>query len=329
MARPRGFATWAPKDETRALIAQVQGVLTEYNEFLPVTARQIFYRLVGQHGYDKTEQAYARLCEHLVRARRAGMIPFASIRDDGTSGGPPQTYADLNGFWDSIVRRADHYSRNRLKGQQVAVELWCEAAGMVPQLQMVAYPFSVPVYSTGGFSSVTVTHEIAARALKRDVPTVFLHVGDYDPSGESIFDAMSNDARSFVRQVELSATTRDDPANAIALGSYMGMEEDEVMEIVEGHRTVALRPRRVALTAEQVEENDLPTAPPKRSDSRSVNWTGETCQLEAMPPDVLASTVREAIEAEIDVQMYEREADLEAKDEEAIYRGIDAAREAA
>lgn len=40
----------------------------------PLTVRQIFYRLVGTAGYDKAELAYDRLCVHLVKARRAGII---------------------------------------------------------------------------------------------------------------------------------------------------------------------------------------------------------------------------------------------------------------
>jgi hypothetical protein len=329
MARPRGFARWAPKDDTIRLLQQVQAVLDEYEKFLPLTARQVFYRLVGHFGYDKTEQAYARLCEHLVRARRAGMISFASIRDDGTSGGEPLTYADVPDFWRSVTDDAKHYSRDRLNGQSVAIEFWCEAAGMVPQLRRVAYPFSVPVYSTGGFSSVTVTHEIAQRALKRDVPTVFLHVGDYDPSGESIFESMSQDARMFVRQVVLAAGDEDEVRarnTAETLGGLLSVSEEEVQEIIAGERSPALRPERVALTVDQVEEHGLETAPPKRSDSRSANWIGDTCQLEAMPPDALASTVREAIEGHLDLERYEEECDLEAADKEQIGRGLELAR---
>ena len=69
--RVRGFAPWAPRGTTLELLEQVRGVLDEYEDYLPLTIRQIFYRLVGAHNYEKTEHAYARLCEHLNRARRA------------------------------------------------------------------------------------------------------------------------------------------------------------------------------------------------------------------------------------------------------------------
>src|SRR3954452_22511962 len=64
--RPRGFVPWTPRSATRVLLDQVHQVLEEYRPDLPVTARQIFYRLVGKHHYDKTEQAYARLLEMLT-----------------------------------------------------------------------------------------------------------------------------------------------------------------------------------------------------------------------------------------------------------------------
>ena len=302
MARPRGYATWKPKPQTLALIDQVNRVLDDYSDHLPVTARQIFYRLVGEYGYDKTERAYSRLCEALVRARRASLVPFKHIRDDGTITSIPRTYEGVDAFWDETQSRLDHYSRDRLAGQDVRVELWCEAAGMVPQLFRVAAPYSIPVYSTGGFSSVTVTYEIAQRALDRERPTVFLHCGDYDPSGESIFTAMSEDAEKFVLQTRLEELPKDK-------ATY------EELRALEGPQ---LRAHRIALTEDQVIEHDLPTAPPKPTDTRSRNWAGETCQLEAMPPDLLAETVEAALRSHIDLDLYQEEMDKEAADRDKI-----------
>ena len=264
--RPKGWAEWNPKPETLELIGQVTNVLEEYSDHLPLTARQVFYRLVGAYGYDKTEKAYSRLCEHLVRARRAGMIRFQDIRDDGTAEHLAGSgWNSPAAFWDSLFEAGDDYERPTREGQDFRIELWSEAGGMAPTLARVARPYGVPVYSTGGFSSVTVTFEIAQRARRSRLPTIFLHVGDYDPSGESIFNAMAEDAMAF-----LPFSTEFTPV-------------------------------RVALTEAQVEEHGLETAPPKASDSRSVNWIGETCQAEAIPPDLLARLVEDAIEEYTDM----------------------------
>jgi hypothetical protein len=68
-------------------------VIKEYVDYLPLTIRQIFYRLVGRYEYEKTERAYARLCEHLNRARRARIIRMADIRDDGITTIAPDVLA--------------------------------------------------------------------------------------------------------------------------------------------------------------------------------------------------------------------------------------------
>src|SRR5215510_10975977 len=43
--RVRGFAPWLPEQATLALLDQVRGVLDEYEAYLPLSIRQIFYRL--------------------------------------------------------------------------------------------------------------------------------------------------------------------------------------------------------------------------------------------------------------------------------------------
>jgi hypothetical protein len=276
--RLRGYVKWRPNSATEKLLDQVQDVLDEYAAHLPLTVRQIFYRLVGAHGYAKDERAYKRLIYMLGRARRAEMIPFDAIRDDGVVTYSSRWYDGPEEFWDDAARRARGYRENRQAGQRQYVELWCEAHGMAPQLRRVADEFSVPVYSNGGFVSISGVRGMAAHALDHDVPTVIMHVGDFDPSGESIFTAMTEDAAAFV-------------------------EADRVIN------TQRIVPVRVALTVAQVKQHGLPAAPPKAKDSRTKKWVrsadaravGGTVQAEALPPDVLAEIVRAALEDVFDM----------------------------
>lgn len=87
--RVRGLAPWSPHAKTEELLGKVQHVLQEYENYLPMTGRQIFYRLVGSHGYEKTEKAYKRLLEALNRARRSGRVDFNHLRDDGPQNDRP------------------------------------------------------------------------------------------------------------------------------------------------------------------------------------------------------------------------------------------------
>lgn len=60
--------------------------------------------------------------------------------------------------------------------------------------------------------------------------------------------------------------------------------------------------QRLAVTPEQIEEYELPTAPPKPTDNRS--FEGDTAQAEALPPDVLADILLDAIEEHFDMDVY-------------------------
>jgi hypothetical protein len=295
-SRPKGYTstvTWQPV--TWSLVRQAKEVLDQYRDYLPLTARQIFYRMVAAFDYDKTEQAYGRLCEALVKARRAQVIPFSAIRDDGTEeAGSSGGFDGTADWWKTIKTHARYYRRDRMEGQPVAIEVWCEGASMAPQLGRVTSVYGINAYGTGGFSSVTVTKEIADRVGEREVPTVFLHVGDFDPSGESIFNSMAEDVLAFV---------------AGDLGDWDEAEE-------------TFKPVRVALTGEQVAEYGFPTAPPKKSDSRSRNWYGETCQLEAMDPPVLDAVLRGAIEEQLDLERREETLELEREERRDLMAAV-------
>src|SRR5690606_18833322 len=236
--RPRGYINvYRPQAKTRVLLEQVQMVLEEYRSHWPLTVRQVFYRLVGAHGFPKDEAAYERLGNHLSNARRARVIPFESIRDDGVTTLTLNHFNDEEHFLRHIRELGQTYKRNKLAAQPVHIEVWCEAAGMIYQLADVAHDYSIKVYSSGGFDSTTARKDIADRICSIGKRAVILHLGDYDPSGVAAFNAFAEDIASFVEA--------DKPWN-----------------------TVTVEFRRVALTAEQVSKYDLPTAPPKASDSR-------------------------------------------------------------
>jgi hypothetical protein len=289
--RPKGYADWRPHPKTRVLLDQVAEVLDEYDEHLPLSVRQIFYRLVGRFEYEKTERAYDRLAEALVRARRAELIAFDAIRDDGVVHIETRWFSSQRGFWDSVGLTAKRYRRDRQEGQRCRLELWSESAGMLPQLARVADAFSVPVYSSGGFSSLTAVRQIVERAIDRTHPTVLLHVGDHDPSGVSIFESIAEDVAAFVERDRIIANQR-------------------------------VTAQRVALTDEQVGELSLPMAPAKPGDSRSGSWSGETCQLEALAPDKLADIVRDAIIGWFDLGPLQNVIDSERLDRAELLRAL-------
>jgi hypothetical protein len=144
------------------------------------------------------------------------------------------------------------------------VEVWVEAAGMMPMIARVTSECGVAVYCSGGFESVGAKYDAAARLARRTVPTVVLSIGDQDPSGLALVDAAAEDVATFAGE--------------------LGAEPPTV----------------TGWTAEQVAEYALPTAPRKSTDRRGDHMS-ETVQAEALSPDQLTAIVRAGLESVVDL----------------------------
>lgn len=284
--RPRGFLYgWEPKPHLAQLIGQVRDILTANRAILPLTLRQIFYILVSNYGFDKSETAYQRLGETLNKARRARLIDMDDIRDDGFRELIPWFYVrhriqvapqySEDHFVAAFKEAAEVFELDRQQHQPRKLFIWCEAAGMAPQLRNAAADWHVPVLSSGGFDSVTSKHRMALR-LAHAGQAEILHLGDHDPSGVHMFSSLDEDLQAF-------------------LDHYGGQ----------------VTMTRLAVTPIQVDDMDLPTAPPKRTDNRS--FAGQTTQCEAIPPRELRRIVQRAIQDRIDLDIYN--ADLTREEE--------------
>jgi hypothetical protein len=279
--RVRGLAPWCPQPKTRELLIAVKAILEEYDDYLPLTLRQIFYRLVGAYGFDKTEQSYARLGEHLNRARRAGFISFDAIRDDGVTLAEPLAWRDATALVRAFIASAKDFRLDRQRGQPIRLIFAVEAAGMIPQVQRIANPFGIAVHSSGGFDSLTAKHNLA-KSLGQWPKVEVLHIGDHDPSGVHLFSAVSEDVRAIARDLGL-----------------VGL----------------IRFSRLAVTPAQITTLALPTAPAKVTDRRT--FTGETTQCEAIPPDTLAAIIGNSVHQRLDPdalnQIYHAEREIRAR----------------
>ena len=285
--RPRGFAEWNPQRKTRDLLFQVNSVLADFRDHLPVTARQVFYRLVAVFDYEKSDASYDRLLETLNRARRAGLVPMDSIRDDGATAVGLQRWDSAEEFLDNCHHWAKGFELDLQQDQQFYVEVLCEAAGMVPQLDRVARRYGIPVRSSGGFDSTTVKHQLGRFYGNKSQPVVILHLGDLDPSGEHIHLNLQDDVGAFAEHY----------------GTFVDV-------------------RRVAVTAEHQAEFNLPTGIPKKDDKRAFDYDF-TVQCEALPPDVLASILTTEIEATIDMDIWEQAVDRQAEIRDQLVEALD------
>ena len=265
--RQRGIIeNYNPRPETIDLINNVIEILNNERQYLPLTIRQVFYRLVARNEIGKTEKDYSRLCESMGKARRARMIPFSHIRDDGFSDFTWLGYESYEDLMQRLSNEAKSATLDMQQGQSHRIVVWCEAGGMRPQLQRFVDDFSVPVVSSGGFDSLTTKYEMAKNLAQCGSRVKVFHIGDYDPSGVSIFEALKEDVSAFAS--DLWGTS---------------------IEFI-----------RLAVTPEQIEEMDLSTAPPKKTDKRGAFNDNRTTQCEAIPPSELKRIVRLAVSSHLD-----------------------------
>jgi hypothetical protein len=127
-----------------------------------------------------------------------------------------------------------------------------------------------------------------------DMSVILLHLGDLDPSGEDMFQVIEQDVVAFVAKL---AREQDSAAEMPAV--------------------------RIAVTRAQALEMELPTAPPKASDSRSKNFMGETVQCEAIPPDTLNRIVREAVKSRLDSRIFDVNLFQEEREKQRIAEVMD------
>jgi hypothetical protein len=309
-----GFVPWNPHDggRPRRLLTEINAIPDEYLEQRPLTLRQIYYRLIAQYGHSKDEDKgrfYDTISSVMTSARRAEMttndgIPlFEVIRDDELIRRTPYHFTGEGGFWSAVKRTAQRYTLDRQAGQQRRLALWCETAGMVPQLQRIADPFGIEVFSSGKFDGVMAKHDLALEWCRDGGARSILHIGDHDPSGIHIFEALARDVITFNRQ--------------IAERQGLLMPDIEF--------------RRLAMLPGQVDRTVIPPDPRNWKDDRRFDWVAtriastdhnemrltcnpdETWQAEAIAPNDLADLVSDAILQDWDDDAYEQVLDDEKR----------------
>jgi hypothetical protein len=187
--------------------------------------------------------------EVLVLARRAGIIEedwVADTRAPDAMGGGGWDDADQLATYlvESIETAAEDFRLDPQRFQPLYIEVLCEAEDLQPRLHRHARDYRVPVNSGAGFGGLKGKIEFAERAIRRDVPTVVLDIGDRDAHGEYIYLAAAEDAVAW--------------AGGAGMVLEVGASLDDVKACVEANRE---RPclifYRLALTTEQAEDLDL------------------------------------------------------------------------
>ena len=247
-------------------------------EMRPVSVRQIFYNLTTQNIVDKTKNGYEQVVSISGKMREDGELPFSWVADATRWMRKPDTHDTL---MDALEITKETYRKNLWANQSVNVEIWIEKEALSGVVYPITARWDVPLMPTKGYPSKTFLYT-SAEDLRMDKTNYIYMLSDYDPSG-----------------VDLSRNTE------ATLRRYADDDCDITFE-------------RIAVTESQINEWELPSRPTKKSDARAKSFTGESVDLDAIPPDELRNLVSDSITQHIDDDNYQQLCEIESAERESL-----------
>jgi hypothetical protein len=235
----------------------------------PITGRGVGYKLftrglIASMAKSEMQRVYRLLKE----ARERGIIPWEWIVDETRAIERVSTWADPAAYARCVARS---YRRDFWDQQPHRVQVWSEKGTVRGVLAPVLEQYAVGFLPVHGFSSATLTHDIAEDDDGRDL--IVLYVGDFDPSG-------------------------------------MFMSEEDLPARFEKYDGDHVKLTRIALTVEQLDGLPSFPAADKRKDPRYkwfVSNHGRHCwELDAMDPNDLRDCVEQAITGLIEPVAWQR-----------------------
>ena len=278
MSKQRQRRTPEERDALRAAIYAV----AETDR--PVSIRHIFYRMVTQNLVEKSDRGYQQLQKVTVDMRRTLALPYAWIEDSSRRAYMNTGYAGVGSFAEVA---ASIYRRDYWETTDTLVEVWCESRSLAGVLGQVCSEYVVPLYPSGGFSSLSFLYQASAHIeASRRARAVILYVGDYDQAGVLIDRSIEKDLRGF-------------------LVDWPGELSFE----------------RLAVNDDQIDRMGLPTRPPKASDTRSPEVT-RAVEAEAIPAPTMREIVASALQGLIPEQVLTVQRLVEKQERNDIYNRL-------
>lgn len=260
--------TYVPKRfsaDSQTVIDNANAIFAEYQrQGYILTLRQLYYQFVSRDLIPNNQQSYKRLGSIINDARLAGQVDW-DLMEDRTRN--LQQQPSWGAPSDIIAACASQFRIDKWAGQEYRPEVWIEKDALAGVFERVCQELQVPYFSCRGYTSQSEMWAAARRMAiweeNEQIPLI-LHFGDHDPSG-----------------IDMTRDIRDRLNLFGAAGAC------------------AIDLRRLALNMEQVEQYTPPPNPAKITDSRAEGYIrefgDESWELDALPPDVLAALVRDAI----------------------------------
>jgi hypothetical protein len=165
-------------DAKKPMLDAAISVIDQYEDYWPLTLRQIHYRLLGRGVlrnaskpdslYTNTQQCYKDLSDLLTRARLDGCIPWESMHDPTRPRTQWQQWEDVGSYMrEQLGGFLGGYKRNLLQSQPAYVELVVEKITVQNIAERAAAYYHVPVGAGRGYTSVTSLDQTAERYRRR------------------------------------------------------------------------------------------------------------------------------------------------------------------
>ncbi|MGD0576507.1 MAG: hypothetical protein ABSA74_00315 [Candidatus Staskawiczbacteria bacterium] len=270
MTNEQTIKQWQPREKTAELIVQTEDILKEYS--VPLTVRQLYYRLVAKQIIENNSKSYKNLDVVLTKARKNGYLAFDAFTDRVRKPIRSGSWSDLKDFIASVKRS---YVKDKWENQEEYVEVWLEKDALAGIFEPITQRYDVNLLVGRGYQSLSAINEAVRRFPKK--PVHILYFGDFDPTGKDI------------------------PRNAIAtLKGCFGISPT--------FETVSLTREEISkyrLPPALTKKSD------SRS-KKFVKAHGDIAvELDALPPDVLEKNIIRNIQKYLDVEQFKKDLAVE------------------
>ncbi|MBI2843050.1 MAG: hypothetical protein HYX78_06580 [Armatimonadetes bacterium] len=258
--------------KTLMIIEEAKQVLSEYH---PQTVRQVFYQLVSRQVIENKRSRYQAVSNALVGARKGGEIPWDWIEDRLRRPRSVSMWDNLAGFAETAKRA---YRRNVWDGQPGYVECWLEKDALSGIFEDLLHGYGVTLNVGRGYDGWSSIRNAAKRYRSGNGVTV-LYFGDFDPSGENMFESLWERLEFFGCKPEII---------------------------------------KCALTVEDVTRYNLPPNATKETDTRRAAFVAKhgdvSVELDALPVEVLRERIVEEVVARLDLRELQAVREQEKED---------------
>ena len=271
-------------DNTEMLLAQVKEVLASYSG-VPITLRQLYYRLVAKGYIVNTLNSYSRLIGLTSKWRKAKRLPMdafvdrtrAMIENDlGWYQYNPKLWLQEN--LKRMLKANYEFDLNLWYGQPKRVVVAVEKQALQGVFEPVMSSLGMNLIIGRGYPSLSFLREVSIyldtlyEGQSNNLENVLLYFGDWDPSGLDIPEAIKTNL-------------------------------NEVFN-------VDFTYEHIALEEEQIESMNLIPAPAKKADPRAGNFIRENgenvYELDAVEPKTLNDIIRQSVLKHYDFSIAEK-----------------------